>query len=167
MLKIRRSQDRLIFNVGIHILIRRHLYIETGPWRFNTLRPRQNGLHFADGIFKHIILNANGSVSIKISPKFVPKDPINNIRHWFRYWLGVDQARSNYPNQWCIDFRHIYVLQDLNELRQKFKIHIVSNWIYNINTHVKWIYFLSKKYIPLQSVKICHWTKIQHIPFNF
>ena len=29
MLKIRRSRDRLIFNMGISILVRRHLYIET------------------------------------------------------------------------------------------------------------------------------------------
>ena len=32
MLKIRRSQDRLIFNMGIPILVRRHLYIDTAPW---------------------------------------------------------------------------------------------------------------------------------------
>ena len=31
MLKIRRSQDRLIFNMGIPILLSRHLYIATGP----------------------------------------------------------------------------------------------------------------------------------------
>ena len=32
VLKIRRSRDRLIFNTGILILVRRHLYIVTGPW---------------------------------------------------------------------------------------------------------------------------------------
>ena len=32
MLMIRRSPDRLIFNMGIPILIRRHFYIETAPW---------------------------------------------------------------------------------------------------------------------------------------
>ena len=31
MLKIRRSWDRLIFNMGITILVRRHLYIDTAP----------------------------------------------------------------------------------------------------------------------------------------
>ena len=31
MLKIRRSRDRLIFNIEINILVRRHLYIETAP----------------------------------------------------------------------------------------------------------------------------------------
>ena len=47
--------------------------------RFNTLGPSQNGRHFADGIFKRIFLNENVWISIKISLKFVPKGPINNI----------------------------------------------------------------------------------------
>ena len=34
---------------------------------------------FADDIFKHIFLNENARISIKISLKFVPKGPINNI----------------------------------------------------------------------------------------
>ena len=46
---------------------------------FNTLRLRQNGCHFPDDIFKCIFLNENVWISIKISLKFVPKGPINNI----------------------------------------------------------------------------------------
>ena len=45
----------------------------------NTLRPIQNGRHFTDDIFKCIFLNENVWISIKISLKFVPKGPINNI----------------------------------------------------------------------------------------
>ena len=45
----------------------------------NTLRLRQNGRHFADDTFKRIFLNNNIIISIKISLKFVPKGPINNI----------------------------------------------------------------------------------------
>ena len=44
MLKIRRSRDRLIFNMGIPILVRRHLYIETAP-RFHQW---QIGSHVSD-----------------------------------------------------------------------------------------------------------------------
>ena len=44
----------------------------------NTLRPRQNGRHFADDIFKCIFLNENASIPIEVSLKFVPKSPINN-----------------------------------------------------------------------------------------
>ena len=39
----------------------------------NTLRPRRNGQHFADDIFKHIFFNKNTWILIKISLKFVPK----------------------------------------------------------------------------------------------
>ena len=45
----------------------------------NTLRPRQNEQHFADDIFKRIFFNENFWILIKISLKFVPKGPINNI----------------------------------------------------------------------------------------
>ena len=46
---------------------------------FNTLRLRQHGRHFADDTFKRIFLNENVIIAIKISLKFVPKGPINNI----------------------------------------------------------------------------------------
>ena len=45
----------------------------------NTLRPRQNGRRFADDIFKCIFVNENAWILIKMSLKFVPKGPINNI----------------------------------------------------------------------------------------
>ena len=44
-----------------------------------TLRPRRNEQHFADDISKRIFFNENVWISIKISLKFVPKGPINNI----------------------------------------------------------------------------------------
>ena len=44
-----------------------------------TLRLRQNGRQFADDIFKCIFLNENVLISAKISLKFVPNGPINNI----------------------------------------------------------------------------------------
>ena len=45
----------------------------------NTLRPRQNGRHFTDDVFKCIFLNENVRILLKIPLKFVPKGPINNI----------------------------------------------------------------------------------------
>ena len=45
----------------------------------NTLRPRQNGHHFADDIFKCIFFNENIWILIKISLRIVPKGRINNI----------------------------------------------------------------------------------------
>ena len=46
---------------------------------FNTMRPRQNGHHFADNIFKCIFMNENVWIVFKISLNFVPKGRINNI----------------------------------------------------------------------------------------
>ena len=45
----------------------------------NTLRPRRNGRHFADDIFRSIFLNENIWIPIKISLESVPKGPVNNI----------------------------------------------------------------------------------------
>ena len=42
------------------------------------LRPRQNGRHFTDDIFKCIFLNENVWIPIEISLMFVPKGSINN-----------------------------------------------------------------------------------------
>ena len=46
---------------------------------FNSSSPGQNGRHFTDDIFKRIFLNQNVRIVIKISLKFVPKGPVNNI----------------------------------------------------------------------------------------
>ena len=45
----------------------------------NSLRPRQNGRHFADDILECIFLNENVWISLEISLKFVPEVRINNI----------------------------------------------------------------------------------------
>ena len=47
-------------------------------YAIQRLRPRQNGLHFADDTFRLIFLNENVKIATKISLKFVPKGPINN-----------------------------------------------------------------------------------------
>ena len=55
-----------------------HICVTRPEW-VNTLRPRQNGRHFADDTFKSIFLNENVIISIKISLKVDHKGPINNI----------------------------------------------------------------------------------------
>ena len=45
----------------------------------NSLRPRQNGRHFADDTFRRILLNENIWTWLKNSLKIVPKVRINNI----------------------------------------------------------------------------------------
>ena len=82
-----RSQLLLNYSGPSYIKMRIRMKCQMAPlvrntdhWpRFNTLRPRQNGCHFPDDIFKCIFLNENAWISIKISLKFVPKCPINKI----------------------------------------------------------------------------------------
>ena len=65
---------QLIFHIYLMSVINMNMI-----WLINTLRPRQNGRHFADDTFKPIFLNENSRFSIKISLKFIPKAPINSI----------------------------------------------------------------------------------------
>ena len=44
-----------------------------------NMRPRQNGRHFAQDIFICISFDENVGISILISLKIVPKDPVNDI----------------------------------------------------------------------------------------
>ena len=80
------------WNIAISVIFRcsEHFYNSKPCWSnmylhylsaniINTLRPRQNGRHFADDTFKRISMNQNVRNSIKISLKFVPKGLINNI----------------------------------------------------------------------------------------
>ena len=58
----------------------------------NTLRPKQNVRHFADDIFRCILFNKNGSVSIKIQLTLIPNGIIDNtsalvqVMGW--HWTG-------------------------------------------------------------------------------
>ena len=93
-----------------------NLYILHG---FNTLRPKENGRHFADHIcHAFIFVNENCWILIQISLKLVPRDPINTIQpHWFEYWLGAEQATSHYLSQWWIVYWRMHASLGLNELR--------------------------------------------------
>ena len=51
---------------------------EKSPWHLH-FEAESNGRHFTDDNFKCIFLNGNAWIPIKISLKFVPKSPINNI----------------------------------------------------------------------------------------
>ena len=67
------SLHNMVFEVVVSLILS-VIYLA-----FNTLRLRQDARHFSDSIFICIFLNENEWHSIKISLKFVPKVPINNI----------------------------------------------------------------------------------------
>ena len=83
-------------------------------YHFDTLRPRQNGRHFANDIFKCIFLNENVWILIKILLKFVPKGPIKNIPGLVQ--IMAWRRPSHYLNQWWLIYWRIYASHGLNEL---------------------------------------------------
>ena len=46
--------------------------------KFNSSLPGQNGRHFADNVFRCILLNENFHILTEISLKCVPEGPIDN-----------------------------------------------------------------------------------------
>ena len=84
---------------------------------FSTLRSKQNGRHFEDDIFLRIFVNENIWIPIKISMKFVPKDPINNIPAALAQIMAWCRPGDKPPLiQWWLVSRRIYSSLDLNEL---------------------------------------------------
>ena len=87
------------------VMTKFRLLLYMGP-ALNTLGQRQNGRYFPDNIFKWIFLNENVWISIKISRKFVPEGPINNIpalvqiRAW---WRSGDKPLSESMMAYFID----------------------------------------------------------------
>ena len=61
----------------VHVYI--YAYVRSWAGIINTLRPRQNGRHFPDDIFKWIFFNENVWISINFSLKYVSRGPINNV----------------------------------------------------------------------------------------
>ena len=55
----------------------------------NTLRPRQNGYHFPDNIFKRTVLNENCCILMKCYWNLFPKVQSTTFQHWFRWWLSL------------------------------------------------------------------------------
>ena len=66
-------------SMSLYMASRGHDELRYSGTPVNTLRPRQSERHLADDIFKCIFVNENVWIPIKISLKFVPKGPINNI----------------------------------------------------------------------------------------
>ena len=50
------------------------------------------------------------------------------FQHWFRKWLGADEATSHYPNQWWLDYRRIYAALGLSELNCRHWDKFIHNY---------------------------------------
>ena len=124
---------------------------QVSSYCLNTLRPRRNEQHFADDIFKRIFFNENVWISIKISLKFVPKGPINNIpalvqiMAWHRWGdkplsepmmvslpTHICVTRPQWVNQWSpSSMMYPICVLGLNELTSRESV-VVCGWSGNL-----------------------------------
>ena len=106
-MEIRRSYDRLISTMGFPILVRWHLYIESGPWLLNLFLCClfYEGLlvdyHWIDGLITYcgLVISYDiryvGSSLVQVMPCLVPSHPhgmrhISNIGFIAVYGLNED-----------------------------------------------------------------------------
>ena len=125
--------------LGLNVLKKRgHRKQCEDQLRVNTLRPRQNGSHFADDTFKHIFLNENVRISSQISLEFVTKGPINNIPALVQImaWRRPGNKPLSEPMMVCL-LTHICVTrpQWVKGILQFNPSHAVLNFI-KIHLHV-------------------------------
>ena len=82
----------------------------------NTLRPRQNGCHWQTTFSNAFSWMKIYEFRLRFHWNLFLRVQLTIFQHWFRWWLGADQAASHYLNQWWLDYRCIYASPGLNEL---------------------------------------------------
>ena len=81
----------------------------TSTWRLNTLRPRQNGRHFADGTFKSIFVDTDVWIAIEISLKYVPWGRIDNIPALVQIVAWRRRGDKPLPEPMMVQFTDAYL----------------------------------------------------------
>ena len=117
----------------------------------NTLRPRQDGRHFSDDVFKCIYFNENAWISIKILLKFCSQDSNDGLVNWCIYAsLGLNELNASGSSHYC--HRTIFFLKWISHIRKKTLrfSHCNSNLI----ELSFWSHLNSNKVIP---TKFCTW----------
>ena len=95
--------QRIIKINWINILNYKHKAIKMWMFQnaaFNILRPRQDGQHLADDIFKFMFVNGEVAVTIKCIEFLFLMVHLTVIQQWFRWWLAAEQATNHYLDQW-------------------------------------------------------------------
>ena len=97
---------------------------------FYTLRPRQNGRHFTDNIFKCIFLIEKVWILLKISLKFVPKIQINNIPAMVQIMAWCRPGDKPLSGPMMVIYWRIYASVSLNELKNNFALVVSTGTTY-------------------------------------
>ena len=131
----------------------------------NTQRPTQNGRHFPDDIFKWFFLNENVWIPIKISLKFVPNGPINNIPALVQIMAWRRSGDKPLPEPMVVSLlTHICVIRP-QWVKKAWNRSVSQSWIPIIEVGIKYQYsYLIIKYIkPLCTSKTILCTSQRHL----
>ena len=94
--------------------------------RVNSFLPGQIGRHFADDIFKRLLMNEKLCISIRISLKFVPKGPIDNKSALVQVMAWCRTGNKLLPEPMMSQFTDAYMRHKGDELTVHFLTQI--NW---------------------------------------
>ena len=119
----------------------RLVIVEYNAITFNTLKPKQNGRHFADDIFKCIFLNENVWITNKISLKSIPKCPMHICVTLWPFWrrLPLSVGCPFHDNlEWCVYqlFQLLNVL--VTDQNSRYKIAINARAILYLHASI-WV----------------------------
>ena len=153
------------------------------PITHYSLRPRQNGCHFADDIFKCIFLNENVRISIKISLNFVPKGSINNIPSLVQImaWGRPGDKPLSEPmmvsllTHICVNRPQWVKARKQRMWKSQYKANTIMNWVQLYHSHIchygderhTVVYYRLMlnccKYIPMKRTTMAKWN----LPYTY
>ena len=120
----------------------------------NTLRPRQNGRHFADYTFKCIFLNKDVCISIKILLPYLPTGPISNILA-----LGQIIAWRRPGDKQLSELMMVSLLTHICITQPQWVKNAVSGMDQNLNWK-SWVIFSNPNLIPRVTTHDAAWSWI-------
>ena len=91
-------------------------YSTTADWIINTLRLRQMAAISQTTLSNPFSWMKIFAFRLKFHWSLFLRSQLTIFQHWFRKWLGADQATSHYLYQWWLVYWRIYVSLGLNEL---------------------------------------------------
>ena len=126
----------------------------------NTLRPRQNGRHFPDDIFIYIFFNKSILILTKISLKFVPNGPINNIPalDQIMAWRRPGDKPLSEPMMVSLQTHTCVTWTQWVNIPPIFTCRFVSNHICIYNHHIGCYFPLRRRFVSASHVRHSRYT---------
>ena len=107
------------------------------------------------------------SIRLRFHWSLFPRVKLTIFQHWFRYWLGADQATSHYLNQgWKVYWR-IYASLGLNELRYDFDLRFPEPNVEK-KKHllgILWPIDMERKVSESIGIRPCLWLRYHSLPW--